>query len=82
MLVGTSSSIRRSTGYLGHEIDVTDDLRRHIRADNIDVLVKDELWGGRDPVMGQRKRLRVAYSDKGGGRHSVEITEKDRLKIP
>lgn len=69
-------------GLEGHNIDVTDDLRRCVKNGRIDVVVKNHLWGGRDPIIGQRKRLRVVYSVQGGSRMTLETTEKDRLSIP
>jgi hypothetical protein len=65
----------------GHEIDATEAVRRSIRNNRIDLEVKNEVMGG-DPAQGQRKRLRAAYSFRGGPQQVVEITEKDRLQIP
>lgn len=69
-------------GLDGHDIDVTDHVRGLVRNNRIVVTVKNELWGGRDPVPGTRKRLRLVYSVGSQPRRAIEVTEKDRLKIP
>ncbi|WP_156392182.1 MULTISPECIES: DNAJC11 domain-containing protein [unclassified Roseateles] len=62
-------------------VDVTQQVRAQVRADQLDVEVRNELFGF-DPVPGQRKALIVTYRRGNEPSRTVQVSERDVMRLP
>lgn len=70
-----------SYGAEGRWVDVTRALREQVRGDRFDGEVSNGLLGY-DPAPGRRKLLRVRYRLGNAAVRTVEVAERDRIRLP
>jgi hypothetical protein len=70
-----------SYGSEGRWVDVTRTLRERAQGDRFNTVVGDALCG-HDPAPGRRKTLRVSYRVGSGPTQTVEVAERDPLRLP
>jgi hypothetical protein len=70
-----------SYGGEGRRVDVTQRVRAQVRGDNLELEVRNELFGV-DPAPGERKTLSVTYRRGNQPRNTVQVSERDVMRLP